>query len=65
METSKYEHGHIYRRHAHAVVEKSDLIVVDSRARGRGRPKLTLGAVIQKDLGLLNVSEQMALYRAQ
>ena len=57
--------GHIYRRPPDVVVKNSDMIVLDSRARGRGRPKLTLDAVIRKDLGLLNLSEEFTLDRAQ
>jgi len=57
--------GHIYRRPLDVVVKKSDMIAVDSRVRGRGRPKLTLDAVLQKDLGLLNLSDEVTLDRAQ
>lgn len=41
------------------VVKKSDMIVVHGRARAIGRSKLTLDAVIHKDLGLPNRIEQI------
>lgn len=41
------------------------MTIVDSRGRGKERPILTLDSVIRKDLGLLYVSELVALYRAQ
>lgn len=38
---------------------------VDDSTKGRGRMKLTLEAVVRKDLGLLNITEEDALDRAQ
>lgn len=52
-------------RPANAIVKKIDVILVDSRATGRGRPTLTLVVVVRKNLDLLNLSEQIALDRAQ
>ena len=58
-------YGHIYRRPADAVVRKSDRVVVDNSTRSRGRPKLTLEAVVMKDLSLLDLHDHVALDRAQ
>ena len=57
--------GHVYRRPTDAVVKKSDNIIVEGHTRGRGRPKLTLKAVVRKDLRALNITEHEALDRAQ
>lgn len=44
-----------------AVVRKSDL----GRSKGRDRPKLTLGAVVRKGVGLFVVREHDAINIAQ
>lgn len=41
------------------------MIVGDNKARGRGIPNWTFDAVICKGLGLLNLSEQVALDKAK
>ncbi|KAI8537727.1 hypothetical protein RHMOL_Rhmol09G0047400 [Rhododendron molle] len=48
-----------------AIVKRADRITLDSNATGRGRPKLTLDAVVHKDMSLLGLCEQVALDRAQ
>ena len=57
--------GHVYRRPVDAVVKRADMIDLGSNAMGRGRPKLTLDAVVRKDMNMLGLSEQVALDRAQ
>ncbi|KAI8523158.1 hypothetical protein RHMOL_Rhmol13G0051900 [Rhododendron molle] len=44
---------HVYRRPGDAVVKRADMIVLGSNATGRGRPKLTLDAVVRKDLSIV------------
>jgi hypothetical protein len=55
--------GHVYRRPTEAIVKRADRIALHSNAPGRGRPKLTLDAVVRKDLSLLGLSEETALDR--
>ncbi|KAI8542827.1 hypothetical protein RHMOL_Rhmol08G0169600 [Rhododendron molle] len=57
--------GHVYRRPGDAIVKRADRIAWGSNATGRGRPKLTLDAVVRKDLSLIGLCEQGALDRAQ
>ena len=57
--------GHVYHRPEDAVVKRADRIVLGSNAPGRVRPKLTLDAVVPKDLSLLGLSEQAVLDRSQ
>ena len=57
--------GHVYRRPTDVVVKRADRIALDRNAPGRGRPELTLDAVVRIDLSLLGLSEQTALDRAQ
>lgn len=42
--------GHVYRRPVDTIVRRSDMVTVDDSAKGRGRPKVTLEAVVCKDL---------------
>lgn len=51
--------GHVYHGSVDAVV-RSYMVTVDGSSKGRGRLKLTLEAVVQKDLGFSH-----ALDRAQ
>lgn len=44
-----------------AVVRKSDMVMLESITNGRARPKLTLNAIVQKDLGLLDIMKHDAL----
>jgi hypothetical protein len=57
--------GHVYRRPGDAIVKRADRIALGSNATGRGRPKLTLDAVVRKDLSIIGLCEQGALDRAQ
>ena len=41
------------------------MIIGNDNARGRGRPNLTLDAVVKKDMIGLNLGEHLALDRAQ
>ncbi|KAI8542874.1 hypothetical protein RHMOL_Rhmol08G0174000 [Rhododendron molle] len=41
------------------------MIASGSNATGRGRPKLTLDAVVSKDLSIVDFCEQVAFDRAQ
>ena len=56
---------HVYRRPADAVVKRVDRIALGRKAQGRGRPKLTLDAVVRKDLSILGLSDEAAFDRAQ
>lgn len=47
--------GHVYRRTVDAVVRRSDMALADDCLKGSGRLKLTLEAVVRKDLGLLAI----------
>ncbi|KAI8568455.1 hypothetical protein RHMOL_Rhmol02G0200800 [Rhododendron molle] len=41
------------------------MIALGSNATGRGRPKLTLDAVVHKNLSMVGLCEQVALNRTQ
>ncbi|KAI8543109.1 hypothetical protein RHMOL_Rhmol08G0192900 [Rhododendron molle] len=47
--------GHVYRRLGDAVVKRADRIALGSNATGTGRPKLTLDAVVRKDLSIVGL----------
>lgn len=53
---------HVY---CDVVIRRSDMITVDDSTKGKGRPKLTLKAIVRKDLSLLNITEHDALDRTQ
>ncbi|CAL5409645.1 unnamed protein product [Camellia sinensis] len=55
--------GHIQRRPTEAVVKRCDAVMVDGSVRGRGRPRLTLTSVINRDMNLLNLTNEMAFDR--
>ncbi|KAI8572176.1 hypothetical protein RHMOL_Rhmol01G0177900 [Rhododendron molle] len=57
--------GHVYHRPEDAAVKRADRIVLDSNATGRGRLKLTLDAVVRKDMSVLGLCERVAIDRAQ
>lgn len=57
--------GHVQRRPVDAPVRKSDRIVVPGDGRGRGRPKLTWESVVKHDMNIFNLSEHIALDRAE
>ena len=57
-------YGHVCRTPI-VVVRRSDIIFGSNDTRGRGRPKLTLDAVVKKDMIGLNLSEHLALNRTQ
>lgn len=41
------------------------MLTVGDNTKGRGRPKLTLEAVVRKDLGSLDITEHEALDRSK
>lgn len=45
--------GYVYYRSLDAVVRRSDMGRVEGSIKGRGSPKLTSQAVVQKDLGFV------------
>ncbi|VFR02509.1 unnamed protein product [Cuscuta campestris] len=53
--------GHVRRRDADAPVRRCERITVIEGSRGRGRPRKNWKDVIRQDLGLLNLTEDMAL----
>ncbi|VFQ64955.1 unnamed protein product [Cuscuta campestris] len=55
--------GHVRRRDADAPVRRCERITVFGGSRGRGRPKKNWKEVIRQDLGLLTLTEDMALDR--
>ncbi|VFQ70297.1 unnamed protein product [Cuscuta campestris] len=55
--------GHVRRRDADAPVRRCERITVIGGSRGRGRPMKNWKEVIRQDLGLLTLTEDMALDR--
>ncbi|VFQ77838.1 unnamed protein product [Cuscuta campestris] len=55
--------GHVRRRDADAPVRRCERITVIGGSRRRGRPKKNWEEVIRHDLGLLDLTEDMALDR--
>ncbi|VFQ59963.1 unnamed protein product [Cuscuta campestris] len=55
--------GHVRRRDADAPERRCERITVFGGSRGRGRPKKNWKEVIRQDLGLLTLTEDMALDR--
>ncbi|VFQ58342.1 unnamed protein product [Cuscuta campestris] len=55
--------GHVRRRDADAPVRRCERITVIGGSRGRGRPRKNWKEVIRQDLGLLDLTEDMALDR--
>ncbi|KAI8568266.1 hypothetical protein RHMOL_Rhmol02G0184700 [Rhododendron molle] len=47
--------GHIYRKPEYAIVKRADRIDLGSNATGRGRRKLTLDAVVRKDMSIMDI----------
>ncbi|KAI8535535.1 hypothetical protein RHMOL_Rhmol10G0181700 [Rhododendron molle] len=52
--------GHVYRKSGDAVVKRADMIALGSNATERGRPKLTLDAVVHNDMSIVGLCEQVA-----
>ncbi|KAJ7946136.1 Retrovirus-related Pol polyprotein LINE-1 [Quillaja saponaria] len=57
--------GHIQRRPMDTVVKQGDMVQVPGVRRGKGRPKLTWGAVIEKDMAVLGINENLVLDRCE
>ncbi|VFQ75235.1 unnamed protein product [Cuscuta campestris] len=55
--------GHVRRRDADAPVRRCERITVIGGSTGRGRPRKNWKEVIRQDLGLLDLTEDMALDR--
>ncbi|VFQ82852.1 unnamed protein product [Cuscuta campestris] len=55
--------GHVRRRDADAPVRRCERITIIEGSRGRGRPKKNWEEVIRQDLGLFDLTEDMALDR--
>ncbi|VFQ64860.1 unnamed protein product [Cuscuta campestris] len=55
--------GHVRRRDVDAPVRRCERITVIGGSRGRGRPRKNWKEVIRQDLGLLTLTEDMALDR--
>ncbi|VFQ85258.1 unnamed protein product [Cuscuta campestris] len=55
--------GHVRRRDVDAPVRRCERITVIEGSRGRGRPRKNWKEVIRQDLGLLTLTEDMALDR--
>ena len=53
------------RKLTDVVARKSDIIIGSDNTEGRGRPKLTLDAVVKNDMIGLNIGEYLALDRVQ
>ncbi|KAI8530599.1 hypothetical protein RHMOL_Rhmol11G0071800 [Rhododendron molle] len=49
--------GHVYCRHGDTIVKRADRRALGSNATGRGIPKLTLNAVVSKDMCLMGLSD--------
>ena len=45
-------------------MKRCDTVTVDGSVRGRGRPRLTLVSVVNRDMDLLNLTNEMAFDRA-
>ena len=56
--------GHIQRRPTEAVVKRRDVVTVDGSVRGQRWPKLTLVSVVNRDMDLLNLTNEMAFNKA-
>ncbi|KAI8550503.1 hypothetical protein RHMOL_Rhmol06G0112100 [Rhododendron molle] len=51
--------GHVYSRPKDAVVKRVDMITLGSNTSGRDRPKLTLDAVVRKDMSIMGLCEHV------
>jgi hypothetical protein len=56
--------GHVQRRPPEAPVRRGVLKRVDNVKRGKGRPKLTLGESVKRDLKEWNISKELAMDRS-
>lgn len=45
-------------------MKRCDVVTIDGSIRGRGRPRLTLASVVNRDMDLLNLINEMAFDRA-
>ena len=57
--------GQKCRRPTDVVVRRNNMIIGNDNTRGKGRPKFSMDAVLKKDMIELNLSEHLALDRAQ
>ena len=52
--------SHIQRRLTEAIVKRCDTVTVDGNVRGRGRLRGTWTSVVNRDMNLLNLTNEMA-----
>ncbi|GMP86560.1 hypothetical protein CsSME_00039291 [Camellia sinensis var. sinensis] len=52
--------GHIHRRPIETAVKRYDAVTVDGSVRGRGKLTLTLASVVNRDMNILNLTNEMA-----
>ena len=55
--------GHIQRRPTEAVVKRWDTVTVDGSVRRQDRPRLTLASVLNRDMNLLNLTNEKTIDR--
>ncbi|KAI8538932.1 hypothetical protein RHMOL_Rhmol09G0141800 [Rhododendron molle] len=55
--------GYVYRRPGDAVVKRAD--IMGGNATERGKPKLTLDAIVRKDMIIIGLCEQVTLDKTQ
>ena len=56
---------HIQWRSTGAVVKRCNTVTVDGNVKGRGRPRLTWTSVVNRDMSLLNLTNEMSLDRVE
>ncbi|KAL7238250.1 hypothetical protein ACSBR2_004368 [Camellia fascicularis] len=56
--------GHIQRRPTEAAMKRCDAIMVDGSVGRRGRPRLMLASVVNREIDQLNLTNEMAFHRA-
>ena len=46
-------------------MKRCNIVTVEGSVRGRGKPKLTWASVVNRDMNLLNLTNQMAFDRLE
>ena len=57
--------GHIQRRPIEVVVKKCNIVTIDGSIRRRDTLRLTWANVVNRDMNLLNLTNEMALDRVE
>ncbi|KAL7229474.1 hypothetical protein ACSBR2_008059 [Camellia fascicularis] len=57
--------GHMQRRPTEPVLKRCDTVMVDDSSREMGRPRLTWTSVVNRDMNLLNLTNEMTLDRVE